>query len=83
MARERHQTVAVDPQLLQALFAAQIEEIDNESGIVHFAAEAADQFDRGVDSAAGRQQIVNHQHFIARFNGVNVDLQPLVPYSSL
>lgn len=32
-------------------------------------------FDRGVDSAAGRQQIVNHQHFIARFNGVNVDLQ--------
>ncbi len=43
MARERHQTVAVDPQLLQALFAAQIEEIDNESGIVRFAAEAADQ----------------------------------------
>lgn len=42
MARERHQTVAVDPQLLQALFAAQIEEIDNESGIVHFATEAAD-----------------------------------------
>ena len=36
----------VDPQLLQALFAAQIEEIDNESGIVHFATEAADQFDR-------------------------------------
>ncbi len=52
VARERHQTVAVDPQLLQALFAAQIEEIDNESGIVHFATEAADQFDRGVDSAA-------------------------------
>ena len=72
MARERHQTVAVDPQLLRALFAAQIEEINNESGIVHFATEAADQFDRGVDSAAGRQQIVNHQHFIARFNGVNV-----------
>ena len=61
MARERHQTEAVDPQLLQALFAAQIEEIDNESGILHFAAETADQFDRRVDGSAGRQQIVHHQ----------------------
>ena len=44
MAGEVHQAVAVDAQLVQTRFPAQIRQVDDERGIFHFTAQAADQF---------------------------------------
>lgn len=75
MTRERDQAIAVNSQFFQTLLAAQIEQIDNKSRIVHFTAQATDKLHGGVDGAAGCQQIVNHQDFIAFFDRIDMDFQ--------
>ncbi len=63
------------PCFFETLFAAEIEQVDNERSVSHFTTQTTDQFNGRFDSAAGCQQIVHHQNFVARFDGINVDLQ--------
>lgn len=75
MARERDKAVAGNALFFETLFAAEIEQVDNERSVSHFTTQTTDQFNGRFDSAAGCQQIVHHQNFVARFDGINVDLQ--------
>ena len=75
MPREWHQTKAGQPLFFQTLFTAQIEQVNDECCIGHFATQTADQFYGCFDGAAGRQQIVNHKDFIASLDRIDVDLQ--------
>ncbi len=52
-----------------------IKQVDNERSVSHFTTQTTDQFNGRFDSAAGCQQIVHHQNFVARFDGINVDFQ--------
>ncbi len=59
--------VAGNALFFETLFAAEIEQVDNERSVSHFTTQTTDQFNGRFDSAAGCQQIVHHQNFVARF----------------
>lgn len=72
---ERDKAVAGNALFFETLFTAEIEQVDNERSVSYFTTQTTDQFNGRFDSAAGCQQIVHHQNFVARFDGINVDFQ--------
>ncbi|SUG49033.1 Uncharacterised protein [Salmonella enterica subsp. arizonae] len=75
MPWKRHQAITGNTLFFQTLFAAQIEQIDDERRIGDFSAQTTDQFHGRFNGAPGCQQIVHHQHIVAGFNRVNMDFQ--------
>lgn len=82
MSRERHEAVAGDALFFEALFTAQIEQVDDEGRIGDFTTQTTNQLHGGFNGAAGCQQIVNYRDFVARFDRINVISSWSVPYSA-
>ena len=66
--------MALDAELGEPRRAAEIGQIDDESGAHHVGLELAQQLDRGFRRAAGGDQIVDQQHRLARADGILMDL---------
>jgi len=76
------------PLVPDTLGAAQIRQIDNESTRNDIATDLFDESDGRRGGAAGSNQIVHEQHFLAFQNGIVMHLNPIsastrsVPYSN-
>ena len=66
--------MARDAELGETRRAAEIGEVDDEGGAHHIGLELAQELDRGLGRAAGRDQIVDQEHGIAGADRVLVDL---------